>query len=114
MTLQHNCPTFITHQPQNGGLTFVAYHICVSIFLALFPKMAPIPKKTMKIAIGITPTTIQADQQELHRTARHRAKAKTTENNWNTKLPEMDKYTIFGTKPGFNDVRRLVRAIPEA
>jgi hypothetical protein len=38
-----------------AGSTFVAYHICVSIFLALFPKMAPIPKKTMKIAIGITP-----------------------------------------------------------
>ena len=38
-----------------AGSTFVAYHICVSIFLALFPKMAPIPKKTMEIAIGITP-----------------------------------------------------------
>ncbi len=37
--------------------TFVAYHICVSIFLALIPKMAPIPKKTMEIAIGITPST---------------------------------------------------------
>ncbi len=38
-----------------AGSTFVAYHICVSIFLALIPKMAPIPKKTIEIAIGITP-----------------------------------------------------------
>jgi hypothetical protein len=40
-----------------AGSTFVAYHICVSIFLALFPKMAPIPKKTMETAIGITPSS---------------------------------------------------------
>ena len=50
-----------------------------------------------------------AYQQELHRTARHRTKAKTTENTWNTQLPEMDKHTIFGTKPGFYDEDKNIK-----
>ena len=49
-----------------AGSTFVAYHICVSIFLALFPKMAPIPKKTTKIAIGITPTNTVDYSYTMH------------------------------------------------